>query len=888
VPPYRPPQGRVAWHQRVDGRVAIGVTLITGLALAAVLTASAQLMTSASLERSQSDLQGARQAFDELVARQTEFAAAQTRLVIGSPQFRAMMGEDPDLAIARQTLNELTAEYCAKLRATFCVVTNSQGKWTAHSGAIDRSPAAIAGVSRTIDAAHHQSANSIIATGGGLYLVISEPAMFTEGEMIGTLTAAYPLDDALARELARITRCDVSFVCGTRLCGTSLGAGAETTLAGMLAAGGDALGVVGAPPERRRIGDTIFVGGVYALRPDASDARLALLKDWSPTARAARQLYLVLSAIGGVTLAVALVSGFAFSRRLTRPLRELAAAADAIAGGDRGSTVPIHGPVETRTMAEAFNHMASSIAHWHEEAETRAKRLGETYERFRSVSDSVNDAIISANTQGDILFWNRQAEAVFGYGEEDAIGHPLTMLVPERFLGDFTDAIARLDDGGARGVSTIELYGMRRDGIEVPIELSLSTWLVDSAVCYTAVIRDITERRQAAAELKAREEDLRQAQKMEAVGRLAGGVAHDFNNLLTAILGYADLLLDSIPPDDPSRRQIAEIQKAGRSAASLTRGLLAFSRKQVLQPVVLDLNAVVSNSENLLRRLIGEDVELIITLEPSIAAVKADPAQVEQLLVNLAVNARDAMPSGGTLTIATVNLDVTTTRMHAPSATGPSAALVVRDTGVGMTEELRAHIFEPFFTTKGAGQGTGLGLASVYGAVKQSGGHVWVESAPGRGSTFTICLPAVAALPERPRSEPQENPELLRGTETVLLVEDNDAVREMARETLVGFGYRVVEASNGKEALTLAGPALDEVSLVLTDVVMPLMGGAELAVRLRAMRPDLKFIFASGYASDPVPGPPASSPGAAFLQKPFSPSTLGKTVRRVLEGNRVS
>jgi PAS domain S-box-containing protein len=538
-------------------------------------------------------------------------------------------------------------------------------------------------------------------------------------------------------------------------------------------------------------------------------------------------------------------------------------------------------------MAEAFNHMASSIAHWHDEADSRARRLSETYERFRSVSDSVNDAIISANTQGNILFWNRHAESVFGYAEEDAIGRPLSMLFAERSLEEFRAALADLDSERHRGTGTVELFGVRRDGGEIPVELSLSTWMVDSARCYTAVIRDITERRQAAEALKQREDELRQAQKMEAVGRLAGGVAHDFNNLLTAILGYADLLLDKLAGDDPNRRQIAEIQKAGRSAASLTRGLLAFSRTQVLQPDVLDLNAVVSNSEHLLRRLIGEHVELVTTLEPSIAAVRADPAQVEQLLVNLAVNARDAMSSGGTLTIATVNLDEATLREHAPTATGPSAALVVRDTGIGMTDEVRARIFEPFFTTKAPGQGTGLGLASVYGAVKQSGGHVWVDSAPGRGSTFTVCLPAVAAVPERLPAETPEKSLVYRGNETVLLVEDNDAVREMARETLVGFGYTVVEASNGKEALKIARTGLDRISLVLTDVVMPLMGGAELAVRLRTMRPDMKFIFASGYASDPVPGPPASSPGAAFLQKPFSPSTLGKTVRRVLDAGAV-
>jgi PAS domain S-box-containing protein len=884
----RPLADRAAWHQRVDGRVALGVTLIVTFALLAVLGATGRVITATSIERSAADLEGARNAFDQIVAIRTASAAAEARLVLATPAFRAMMETDPDVPINGVTLNQLTDEYCRKLRATFCVVTDADGAWTARGGDTSvESPGTTTALAGPIAVAREgRSANRIVATAAGMLLVVSEPAMFGEVEVVGTLTAAYRLDNATARDLAVITHCDVSFLCGTRVCGTSLGVGAEAALAAMLSngsAGPPALGAPGASPARRKIGDMTFVGGVYPLKAASPDATLALLQDWSPARHAINQLYLVLFGIGGVVLAIALVGGFAFSRRLTRPLRDLAGAAGEIAGGQWGRSVKIEGPVETRTMGEAFNHMASSIAHWHEQAESRARRLGETYERFRSVSDSVHDAIISADTDGRVLFWNRHAEVVFGHAEADALGQPLTMLVPERHLAAFTAALDRLREEPGASADTIEISGLRRDGTEFPIELSLSTWKAGAALCSTAVIRDITERRHAAEALRQREDELRQANKMEAVGRLAGGVAHDFNNLLTAILGYADLLLDKLPGDDPNRRQIVEIQKAGRSAASLTRGLLAFSRKQVLQPIVLNLNTVVSNSENLLRRLIGEDVELVIALEPTLAATTADPAQIEQLLVNLAVNARDAMPAGGRLTIATVNLDEATTRVHAPAAAGGSVAVVVRDTGVGMTEAVRAHIFEPFFTTKGPGHGTGLGLASVYGAVKQSGGHVWVDSTPGQGSTFTVCLPAVAAAAVHPAEAVAGDPRLLRGTETVLLVEDNDAVREMARETLEGYGYQVVEASNGREALRIAAPALDRISIVLTDVVMPLMGGAELAVRLRTMRPDLKFIFASGYASDPVPGPPASSPNAAFLQKPFTPSALGRLVRQVLD-----
>ena len=893
MPPYRRQQGRIAWHQRLDARVTAGVTLIAGVALLSVLMTTGGVLTTHSLERSREDLLAARVAFNNLVDTRARSASAEVRLVVDLPKFRAMMPEREGApVISGLTLDGITDDYCRKLNATFCVVTDGAGTWTSRAGLAPASAADVPALGRVMAASRGgQSANDIVTAGDRLLLVVSEPAMFGDVEVIGTFTVAYRLDDGVARELALVTSSDVTFVCGDRMCGTSLRADAATALGQLLATHPDALGAIGdAAADLRTIGANRYVGGRYPLRPDEDRARpeatLVLLQDWAPTEHAIDQLYAVLASIGGLAFGVALLGGLVFSRRMTRPLRELAVAADDIAGGNWRRNVDVRGPAEARTMADAFNHMAASIAHWHDEADVRARRLAETYERFRSVTESANDAIISANTQGRILFWSRRACAVFGYTEDDAIGRPLTSLFPERHVDAFTRAIDELHaQGGKENGRTIELHGLDRSGREVPIELSLSTWMVDSAICYTAVIRDITERQHAAAALKQRDEQLRQAQKMEAVGRLAGGVAHDFNNLLTAILGYADLALDTLGPDDPIRRQIVEIRKAGLSAASLTRGLLAFSRKQVLQPVVLDLNAVVANAEDLLRRLIGEDVELVVALEPSLASVKADPAQVEQVLVNLAVNARDAMPAGGRLTIATVNLDESATRARVPGASGPGVAIVVRDSGVGMTEDVRARVFEPFFTTKGAGHGTGLGLASVYGAVTQSGGHVWVDSTPDAGATFTVCLPAVTAQPERIATAEREKDTRYRGTETVLLVEDNDAVREMARETLAGYGYTVLEAANGRDALRLAAPLIDRISLVLTDVVMPLMGGAELAVRLRTMRPDIKFVFASGYASDPVPGPPASSPKAAFLQKPFSPAALGRTVRQVLDAN---
>ena len=433
---------------------------------------------------------------------------------------------------------------------------------------------------------------------------------------------------------------------------------------------------------------------------------------------------------------------------------------------------------------------------------------------------------------------------------------------------------------------TIELTALRRDGGEVPVELSVSTFRAGQERFYTVVIRDITERAQAAEALRQREDQLRQAQKMEAIGRLAGGIAHDFNNVLTAILGYSELVAQELPEHSASRSDVEEIRKAARSAAALIRELLAFGRKQVLQPVVLDLNVVVTETENLLRRLIGEHIILELTLAPRLAFVLADRSQLEQVLLNLAVNARDAMPSGGRLQIRTSVVPASAIAVEEGAAlpTGFHVLLSVTDSGQGMTDAVRARIFEPFFTTKAIGQGTGLGLATVYGIVSQSGGYVWVESSPGHGATFHVSLPVVQAAHSLVQDVLLPAEVVQDGWETVLLVEDNASVRGLAREMLTRKGYRVLEAANGEQGLQLATAHLESLSLVVTDVVMPVMGGRELVGHLLALRPDLKIIFTSGYTEDLTVRKEGAERGRAFLQKPFAPAALGKVVRQVLDG----
>jgi signal transduction histidine kinase len=384
--------------------------------------------------------------------------------------------------------------------------------------------------------------------------------------------------------------------------------------------------------------------------------------------------------------------------------------------------------------------------------------------------------------------------------------------------------------------------------------------------------------------LRQSEEQLRQAQKIEAVGRLAGGVAHDFNNILTAITGHSELLLREMGADDPRRKHAEQIEKSAYMAAALTRQLLTFSRKQVIEPRVLDLNAVVSNIENMLRRLIGDHIEFSTVLDPKAGHIEADPGQMDQVIMNLAINARDAMPQGGELTITTANVTLAKSDLkHFPDlCEGDHLILAIADTGTGMSEEVKAHVFEPFFTTKPVGKGTGLGLATSFGIVKQNRGHINVSSELGKGTTFNIYFPTVkSAVEPRPVRIPLA--EVVGGKETVLLVEDEPTVREFAVFTLREKGYTVFEAGNGEEGLFLAKQHDGRIDLLLTDVVMPVMGGKEMADALRASHPNTKVLFTSGYTEDAIVHHGVVQPGVIFLQKPYMATTLARKVREVLD-----
>ncbi len=498
----------------------------------------------------------------------------------------------------------------------------------------------------------------------------------------------------------------------------------------------------------------------------------------------------------------------------------------------------------------------------------------------QSLLDTARAVIVLLDLEGRVLSLNAFAEQLTGMTSEQARGVDwVGTLVPERERGNIRGVFAQsLKEGSVQGYTNPVLAA---DGRERLIEwYGATSRAADGEVIgFLATGHDITERMRL-------EEQLRQSQKMEMVGQLAGGIAHDFNNLLTAIIGHAQFALESLPVGDVTRSDVEQVLKASDRASSLTQQLLAFSRRQIIEPRDLDLNELMFNAGKLLRRLIGENIELVTVASPMPPVVRADPVQLEQVLINLVVNARDAMPDEGTLTMETalVDLDEDYTRGHLDTAPGPYVLLAVSDTGTGMTPEVKAHLFEPFFTTKQAGKGTGLGLATTYGIVRQHGGSIWVYSEPGHGATFKIYLPRVAGAAERmPRRD--DTGFLPRGEETVLVVEDESGVRNVVCRLLREQGYTVLEASEGQKALEIAEEHGQEIGLLVTDVVMPRMGGKELADTLRERLPNLPVLFVSGYTDNGIVHRGVLSAGTAFLQKPFTVSALARKVRAVLDAD---
>lgn len=534
-------------------------------------------------------------------------------------------------------------------------------------------------------------------------------------------------------------------------------------------------------------------------------------------------------------------------------------------------------------MKGNFARLGPAVARELREATMRQERhraqeaLRKSEERYRDLFENANDIIYTRDMQGYITSVNKKVELITGLPRECLIGRHINDIVAPEYLGRIQQALAlKLD--GTLPQTIFEVEAIKPDGERIPLEISSRLlYEDDQPVGVQGIARDIRERRHL-------EEQLRQAQKMEAIGRLAGGIAHDFNNLLTAILGYSHMIVERLPQHDPIYQDIAEIDKAAQRAAALTRQLLAFSRKQILQPKVLDLNIVVADMEMMLRRLIGEDIELLTRLDPTLQPIKADPGQLEQVVMNLAVNARDAMPHGGTIRLETSNVSLEPPALTVQQAEVPSGTyvqLVVQDTGSGMDKETLGHIFEPFFSTKE--QGTGLGLSTVYGIVKQSGGHIWASSAPGSGTTVTIILPQVHE-PQFSAGIEKQGVSAQTGSETILLVEDDEAVRHLILHVLRRSGYMTLEARNAREAIALCAQYPQSIHLMVTDVVMPGMSGRELAEHMFGSRPEMRVLYISGYAADRALSTQGLALGQTpFLQKPFTPQAFAYKLREVLD-----
>jgi PAS domain S-box-containing protein len=610
-------------------------------------------------------------------------------------------------------------------------------------------------------------------------------------------------------------------------------------------------------------------------------------------ARMRRHVVLVaLVLLGSLLLTFALSA--LLQKVITKPILDLARVATQVSIDERYSVRAERrgGGDEIAILIDGFNAMLARVEERDaqlqaarqalaQRVEQRTSALRESERRFRDVLQNLRLLTVLLDRTGNVTFCNDHFLQLTGWDRSDVLGHDFF----ERFVAAPGRDVARAEylRKVAAGQIPMPEEGeiVTREG--VPRLISWAHTLlrepIHGIVGNASVGSDVTDE-------KLREERRRLSQKLEAVGRLAGGVAHDFNNLLTIILGYSDLVL--LSTTDPTLTEsIREVKKAAERAASLTRQLLAFSRRQVLQPKVLDLNLVVLDTEKMLRRLIGEDIHLLTVAAHDLGHVKADRGQVEQVLMNLVVNARDAMPKGGKVTIeaANVDLDADYARAHGVVQPGRYVRLSVTDTGHGMDAPTKSRAFEPFFTTKKEGKGTGLGLATVYGIVKQSGGYIWVYSEPERGTTFKIYLPRIEA--EADAAPVLVGPAAaLRGTESVLVVEDDESLRRMSTEALTLFGFRVLQAPSAEDALALVDRGGEKIDLVLTDMVLPLMGGKELAEQLLARRPDVKVVFMSGYAEQAALHQGLIDPSQAFLTKPFTPEILVRKLRDVLDAGQ--
>lgn len=619
-------------------------------------------------------------------------------------------------------------------------------------------------------------------------------------------------------------------------------------------------------------------------------------REWELTFDAVRETVLVLDAEARITRAnraAAELAGLKFSQMIGRRCREVLECWDGQNGPcprDRMLQTGKEecGEVEMPHRGKVFEAAISPLREGTGQIKgavcvmrdiTERKRAEESLrrseERYRELLETANDAIYTTDLSGNLASINRMGEQLSGYARSEFLQMHIDQIVAPEYAAVMSREIDRALAGEQTRIFDIEI--LAKDGHRVPLEVnSRVIWQDGKPAGILAIARDTSVR-------KHLEEQLRQAQKMEAIALLAGGIAHDFNNLLNVVLGYGALLLENLEAGDRRYRYAEQIRAAGERAAALTRQLLAFGRKQVLQPRAIDLNELIADMDQLLKRLLSENIEVKLILDPELGRAKADAGQIEQVIMNLAINARDAMPQGGKLTIQTANveLDEDYARQHTDVLPGLYVMLAVSDTGTGMDPATQARVFEPFFTTKPAGKGTGLGLATAHGIVRQSGGTIWLYSEPGHGATFKIYLPRVQESAEPLPSRTAESAPG-RGTETVLLVEDESSLRELTRKFLEEHGYTVLQAENGLKAIEVAERHAGPIHLLLTDVVMPGMTGHKLAQELESSRPQMKVVYMSGYTDEAITNHGILKPGTSFIEKPFTREALLRKVHNLL------
>jgi PAS domain S-box-containing protein len=815
-----------------QSRVVVSFLILITLVQAGSLLAVDSMIHRSARANIKAQLATTARVFDRLIeARNRRLVEAATILSADFP-FKQVVALDD-----RATLLSAMDNHRLRIGADLMMLVALDGREivasTLHHDARARASAPTAEISRLVEAARNQGeAADFLVIDDHAYQVavvrLQAPAP------IAWIAMGFLVDHALAEELRKTTATEVAFV---RTDGGRLVSIAATR----------------PPGQSAEVERLVFPVGSKT----RSGISVVLERSLADAMEPYRYLRTALLLLLGVSAAVSIAGGIWIARGVSRPVRQLAEAARTVAAGRYGAGVAMRRQDELGELAAAFDHMTTAVAE-------REAGLRESEERFRTMTESAVDGVVTVDTTGNVVSWNRGAQTIFGYTPDEVLGTPVARLFPARHR----DAL--LDLGRTRG-----LHGLTRDEREFPVEVSFASWETRQGSFRTAIIRDVTERTQL-------EEQFRQAQKMQSVGRLAGGIAHDFNNLLTVISGHAELLLRDPSLANPLRERFGVIQAAAARAADLTRQLLAFSRKQVLEPRVLDLNTVVADVAPMLRRLIGEDIDLVSMPGAGLGRVEVDPGQLTQIILNLAVNARDAMPRGGKLTLETdnVDLDAEYAHRHADARPGPYVMLAISDTGLGMDDTVRAHIFEPFFTTKEPGKGTGLGLATVYGIVKQSNGNIEVYSEPGHGTTFKIYLPRVQAMaaPSPPLSAGG-----CGGSETILLVEDDEMVRTLTCELLQEHGYTVLEARDGGDALDISQRYHGPIHLLLTDVIMPRMGGRDLAARLVPRRPQMRVLYMSGYTADAVVHHGMLDERVAFLPKPITTSVLLPKVRAVLD-----